>query len=111
MTVHGAKGLEFPQVFLLRVNNRAFPATERPRVFEFPVELMKEGAPAEQFHIQEERRVFFVARSPAEKQAARTTVAGEKRKKAGVSRDVRMGTPRQRKARRRSTQERDPHAN
>src|SRR5437762_419755 len=48
MTVHGAKGLEFPQVFLLRVNNRAFPATERPRVFEFPVELMKEGAPAEQ---------------------------------------------------------------
>src|SRR5467141_4661323 len=37
MTVHGAKGLEFPQVFLLRVNNRAFPATERSRVFEFPV--------------------------------------------------------------------------
>jgi len=43
MTVHGAKGLEFPHVFLLRVNNRAFPATERSRVFEFPVELMKEG--------------------------------------------------------------------
>src|SRR3984893_3873229 len=31
MTVHGAKGLEFPQVFLLRVNNGAFPATERSR--------------------------------------------------------------------------------
>src|SRR5206468_3731613 len=66
MTVHGAKGLEFPQVFLLRVNNRAFPATERPRVFEFPVELMKEGAPAEQFHIQEERRLFYVALTRAE---------------------------------------------
>src|SRR5438034_903100 len=25
MTVHGAKGLEFPQVFVLRVNSRAFP--------------------------------------------------------------------------------------
>src|SRR5207248_1981023 len=61
MTVHGAKGLEFPHVFLLRVNNRAFPATERSRVFEFPVELMKEGGPAEQCHIQEERRRFYVA--------------------------------------------------
>ena len=31
MTVHAAKGLEFPHVFIVRVNNRAFPATERPR--------------------------------------------------------------------------------
>jgi len=52
MTVHAAKGLEFPQVFVLRVNNKKFPATERPRVFEFPARLMKEGQPAEQFHIQ-----------------------------------------------------------
>ncbi len=29
MTVHGAKGLEFPHVFLLRLNNNAFPASER----------------------------------------------------------------------------------
>jgi DNA helicase-2/ATP-dependent DNA helicase PcrA len=43
MTVHGAKGLEFPQVFLLRINNKKFPATERSRVFEFPAALMKEG--------------------------------------------------------------------
>src|SRR5207237_7415678 len=34
MTVHGAKGLEFPRVFVLRVNNKKFPAMERPRVFE-----------------------------------------------------------------------------
>ncbi|MGB7469447.1 MAG: UvrD-helicase domain-containing protein, partial [Candidatus Acidiferrum sp.] len=40
MTVHGAKGLEFPQVFLLRINNKKFPATERSRVFEFPAALM-----------------------------------------------------------------------
>src|SRR5881227_830095 len=52
MTVHGAKGLEFPRVFVLRVNNKKFPAMERPRVFEFPARLMKEGEPAEQFHIQ-----------------------------------------------------------
>jgi DNA helicase-2/ATP-dependent DNA helicase PcrA len=80
MTVHGAKGLEFPQVFLLRVNNRAFPATERSRVFEFPVELMKEGAPAEQFHIQEERRLFYVALTRAEERLTITTVTEKKGK-------------------------------
>jgi DNA helicase-2/ATP-dependent DNA helicase PcrA len=80
MTVHGAKGLEFPQVFLLRVNNRAFPATERPRVFEFPVELMKEGSPAEQFHIQEERRLFYVALTRAEERLTITTVTEKKGK-------------------------------
>ena len=80
MTVHGAKGLEFPQVLLLRVNNRAFPATERPRVFEFPVELMKEGGPAEQFHIQEERRLFYVALTRAEERLTITTVTEKKGK-------------------------------
>jgi DNA helicase-2/ATP-dependent DNA helicase PcrA len=80
MTVHGAKGLEFPQVFLLRVNNRAFPATERSRVFEFPVELMKEGAPAEQFHIQEERRLFYVALTRAEERLTITTLTEKKGK-------------------------------
>jgi DNA helicase-2/ATP-dependent DNA helicase PcrA len=80
MTVHGAKGLEFPQVFLLRVNNRAFPATERSRVFEFPVELMKEGGPAEQFHIQEERRLFYVALTRAEERLTITTVTEKKGK-------------------------------
>src|SRR5467141_718693 len=80
MTVHGAKGLEFPQVFLLRVNNSAFPATERSRVFEFPVELMKEGAPAEQFHIQEERRLFYVALTRAEERLTITTVTEKKGK-------------------------------
>ena len=80
MTVHGAKGLEFPQVFLLRVNNRAFPATERSRVFEFPMELMKEGSPAEQFHIQEERRLFYVALTRAEERLTITTVTEKKGK-------------------------------
>jgi DNA helicase-2/ATP-dependent DNA helicase PcrA len=80
MTVHGAKGLEFPQVFLLRVNSRAFPATERSRVFEFPVELMKEGSPAEQFHIQEERRLFYVALTRAEERLTITTVTEKKGK-------------------------------
>ena len=90
MTVHAAKGLEFPQVFLLRVNNRAFPATERPRVFEFPVELMKEGAPAEQFHIQEERRLFYVALTRAEERLTITTVTEKKGKVPVFIEDILM---------------------
>jgi DNA helicase II / ATP-dependent DNA helicase PcrA len=74
MTVHGAKGLEFPNVFVQRVNNRKFPAPERPRVFEFPARLMKEGEPAEHFHIQEERRLFYVALTRAQERLTLTTV-------------------------------------
>ncbi|MGB7029590.1 MAG: ATP-dependent DNA helicase [Candidatus Acidiferrum sp.] len=79
-TVHGAKGLEFPQVFLLRINNKKFPATERSRVFEFPAALMKEGEPAEQFHIQEERRLFYVALTRAESRLTLTTLTEKKGK-------------------------------
>jgi DNA helicase-2/ATP-dependent DNA helicase PcrA len=80
MTVHGAKGLEFPQVFLLRINNKKFPTTERHRVFEFPAALMKEGEPAEQFHIQEERRLFYVALTRAENRLTLTTLTEKKGK-------------------------------
>ena len=80
MTVHGAKGLEFPNVFLMRVNNKKFPATERPRVFEFPARLMKEGEPAEQFHIQEERRLFYVALTRAQERLTLTTLTEPKGK-------------------------------
>jgi DNA helicase-2/ATP-dependent DNA helicase PcrA len=80
MTVHGAKGLEFPQVFLLRINNKKFPITERSRVFEFPAALMKEGEPAEQFHIQEERRLFYVALTRAENRLTLTTLTEKKGK-------------------------------
>jgi len=80
MTVHGAKGLEFPQVFVLRVNTRKFPAGERSRVFEFPAALMKEGKPAEQFHIQEERRLFYVALTRAQERLTLTTITEKKGK-------------------------------
>lgn len=80
MTVHAAKGLEFPHVFLMRLNNKAFPATERTRVFEFPAALMKEGAPAEQFHIQEERRLFYVALTRARERLTITALTDRKGK-------------------------------
>jgi ATP-dependent DNA helicase UvrD/PcrA len=80
MTVHGAKGLEFPHVFLLRVNSHAFPARKRSPLFEFPVRLMKEELPQGDFHIQEERRLFYVALTRAQERLTITTVTEKKNK-------------------------------
>src|SRR6202171_1200241 len=78
MTVHGAKGLEFPHVFVLRANKNKFPQPERPHVFEFPAALMKEGATEEQFHNQEERRLFYVALTRAEDRLTITALTEKK---------------------------------
>ena len=90
MTVHASKGLEFPHVFLLRVNPRAFPATERSRVFEFPEKLMKEELPEGDFHIQEERRLFYVALTRAMDRLTVTTVADKKGKMSTFIEDMLM---------------------
>jgi DNA helicase-2/ATP-dependent DNA helicase PcrA len=80
MTVHGAKGLEFAHVFLLRVNSNAFPARNRAPLFEFPVRLMKEELPQGDFHIQEERRLFYVALTRAQERLTISTVTEKKNK-------------------------------
>jgi DNA helicase-2/ATP-dependent DNA helicase PcrA len=74
MTVHAAKGLEFEQVFVLRLTHRGFPMTPRAAVFEFPEALMKEELPRGDFHIQEERRLFYVAITRARERLTLTTV-------------------------------------
>ena len=43
---------------------------------------MKEGAPAEQFHIQEERRLFYVALTRARERLTITTLTDKKRQSA-----------------------------
>src|SRR5258708_62742 len=78
MTVHGAKGLYFPHVFAGRVTKSKFRQRERPRVFECPAALMKEGAPEEQFHNQEERRLFYVALTRAQDRLTITALAEKK---------------------------------
>jgi DNA helicase II / ATP-dependent DNA helicase PcrA len=80
MTVHGAKGLEFPHVFLLRVNFHAFPARNRSPLFDFPDRLMKEELPQGDFHIQEERRLFYVALTRAQDRLTITTLTEKKGK-------------------------------
>jgi DNA helicase-2/ATP-dependent DNA helicase PcrA len=90
MTVHGAKGLEFPHVFLLRVNHKCFPSSERSPLFEFPATLMKEELPAGQFHIQEERRLFYVAITRAERKLTITTLTEKKGKVPTFIEDILM---------------------
>jgi DNA helicase-2/ATP-dependent DNA helicase PcrA len=80
MTVHGAKGLEFPHVFLLRVNSGAFPTRNRSPLFEFQARLIKEELPEGDFHIQEERRLFYVAVTRARERLTITTVTDKKGK-------------------------------
>ncbi|MBI3323577.1 MAG: ATP-dependent helicase [Candidatus Omnitrophica bacterium] len=61
MTVHQAKGLEFDWVVVLGLTQGRFPARNRPEAVPFPVELMKESLPRGDYHLQEERRLFYVA--------------------------------------------------
>ncbi len=61
MSVHQAKGLEFDFVFLPALVQGRFPTRIRPEPISFPVELMKERLPGGDYHLQEERRLCYVA--------------------------------------------------
>jgi DNA helicase-2/ATP-dependent DNA helicase PcrA len=80
MTVHAAKGLEFANVFILRLSRNDFPSGVRKVEFEFPPELMKEEQPKEDFQIQEERRLFYVALTRARQQLTLSTLVNKRKK-------------------------------
>lgn len=60
LTVHGSKGLEFPVVFLVNLVSLRFPSTDRKELIPIPTELIKEVLPVGDYHLQEERRLFYV---------------------------------------------------
>lgn len=66
-TVHSAKGLEFPVVFLVNLASSKFPSPNRKDSIEIPLELVKETLPEGNSHIQEERRIFYVGMTRAKK--------------------------------------------
>jgi DNA helicase-2/ATP-dependent DNA helicase PcrA len=65
LTVHKAKGLEFGVVFLVGCADGKFPVQRRRDPFELPAELVKDPLAAGDAHLQEERRLFYVAMTRA----------------------------------------------
>lgn len=65
LTAHSAKGLEFKYVFLVNLVSLRFPSTQRHEQIPIPTELIKEVLPSGDFHLQEERRLFYVGMTRA----------------------------------------------
>jgi DNA helicase II / ATP-dependent DNA helicase PcrA len=68
LTIHKAKGLEFRVVFLVSLVQGKFPLPKRSQQIELPDILIKEVLPAGDFHIQEERRLFYVGMTRAKEE-------------------------------------------
>jgi len=68
LTIHKAKGLEFRVVFLVNLVNGRFPVAHRKQPIELPDVLIKEILPQGDFHIQEERRLFYVGMTRAKEE-------------------------------------------
>lgn len=67
LTVHAAKGLEFENVFVVNLVDQRFPTREKSTGIEIPEPLIKDILPEGDFHLQEERRLFYVALTRAKK--------------------------------------------
>lgn len=65
LTVHSSKGLEFPIVFIVNLVSDRFPSRNRSEDLPIPDELIKEKLPEGDFHLQEERRLMYVAMTRA----------------------------------------------
>jgi DNA helicase-2/ATP-dependent DNA helicase PcrA len=74
LTVHKAKGLEFPVVFVVGLVQWRFPWPSRGEVLELPDALLRDRPSSPDFRLQEERRLFYVAMTRA-KEALHLTSA------------------------------------
>ena len=65
LTIHQAKGLEFPVVFLVGLVSGRFPSPHRQDPIPLPDELVRDLVTGSDFHRQEERRLFYVGMTRA----------------------------------------------
>ncbi len=65
LTAHSSKGLEWPVVFVINCVADRFPSRRKSEQLPIPAEIVKEKIPEGDFHLQEERRLFYVASTRA----------------------------------------------
>ena len=75
LTIHRAKGLEFPVVYLVQAATDRFPTRHRSRGIEVPIELAPGEEPTSDLHKEEERRLCYVAFTRAKEELIATHAA------------------------------------
>ena len=75
LTIHKAKGLEFKTVFIVSLVEGKFPWPKRTPLLELPSNLFKDILPTGNYHIQEERRLFYVALTRAKEEVIFTAAS------------------------------------
>jgi DNA helicase-2/ATP-dependent DNA helicase PcrA len=75
LTVHKAKGLEFPAVFLVGCAEQKFPVQRRRDPIPLPEALVRETLAPADAHVHEERRLFYVAMTRAKDELVLTSAA------------------------------------
>lgn len=68
VTIHKSKGLEFEVVFMVNLSQDKFPGRRRGEPIPIPDKLIKESLPEGDYHIQEERRLFYVGMTRAKQE-------------------------------------------
>ncbi len=72
LTIHKAKGLEFPVVYLVQAATDRFPTRHRPRGIEVPAALVSGEHGGSGMHKEEERRLCYVALTRAKDELVAT---------------------------------------
>jgi len=87
LTIHASKGLEFPVVFLVNLVTDRFPTRERKEILPVPDDLIKEILPQKDYHLEEERRLFYVGITRAKQSLFLTSASfyGEGKRERKVS--------------------------
>jgi DNA helicase-2/ATP-dependent DNA helicase PcrA len=75
LTVHKSKGLEFPVVIMVGLAEARFPLRRKAPALELPVELQEVPPTGGDHHLQEERRLFYVAMTRAQDELILTSAA------------------------------------